>query len=98
MNDLQIIENMYDRKLLESNETVVMAEGLEDALIGITASIPKRAIYDYWKCIGVLINLEDHNQSESSSFNCALEWLEDYVNATTRKEFVSHAPIFIKTI
>jgi|TARA_B100001093_G_scaffold408124_1_gene396889 hypothetical protein len=95
MTDLEIIQDMFDRHLLKENETVVLAEGFEEAFVGITASEPKRAIYDYWKCIDLLVECDG---ADASTFDDALEWLEDYVETTMQVEIKDQSPLFVKKL
>lgn len=95
MTDLEIIQDMFDRHLLKENETVVLAEGFEEAFVGITASEPKRAIYDYWKCIDLLVECEG---TDKNAFDDALEWLEDYVETTMQVEIKDQSPLFVKKL
>ena len=46
-NKAELINSLYDRALLQDNEEIVLSDGFEDALIGISASEPKVAVYDF---------------------------------------------------
>jgi len=95
MTDFEIIQEAIDRHLLKEGDKVVMAEGFEDAFVGITASEPKRAIYDYWECIKLLV---DCDSTETSSFDDAMEWLEDYVETTMHEKVKDYSPLFVKKL
>jgi len=92
MEKAELINSLYDRALLEDNEEIILSDGFESALIGISASEPKVAIYDYWKAIDCVMKAEpDLNFDES------LEWLEEFV--TLKVEQVEElTPIFMKSI
>ncbi len=92
MSDL--IQKLSDKKLLNIDESLVLAEGLDEAVIGITTIYPKRVVYDYWRCIDIL--LKDKDLKEQIGFDEALLFLEDYIEEIhTLSEF---APVFIKPI
>ena len=91
-NKAELINSLYDRSFLLDDEEIILSDGFENALIGISASEPKVAIYDFWKAIDwVLVADKEMN------FDEALEWLEEFV--TMKIETVEElTPIFIKTI
>jgi hypothetical protein len=94
-NDFKILSNLYDRKYLEEDENLVLAEGFDDAIIGITTLYPKKIIYNYWECINLLLRIGDgENQLD---FDDSLIYLDEYIKeiSTGVEDF---APIFIKTI
>ena len=65
-------------------------------MIGISTTVPRRAIYNYWKCLDCLIKSKVNNQV--FEFDAALEWLDDYIVETNNSDIKSYTPIFIKTI
>lgn len=91
-NKAELINSLYDRSFLTDDEEIILSDGFEKALIGISASEPKVAVYDFWKAIDcVMISEPDMN------FDEALEWLEEFVKM--KIETVEElTPIFIKTI
>jgi hypothetical protein len=91
-----IVEELYERGLIPSDERIVLAEGFDDALIGISTSNPKRAVYDYWQCLDCLIKAKVTNKV--FEFDAALEWLNDYIEETNSSDINSFTPIFIKTL
>tara|TARA_R110002072_G_scaffold6175_3_gene36936 strand:- start:424 stop:702 length:279 start_codon:yes stop_codon:yes gene_type:complete len=92
MEKAELINSLYDRALLQDDEEIILSDGFEAALIGISASEPKVAIYDYWKSIDCVMKAEPN-----MSFDEALEWLEEFV--TFKVEKVEElTPIFIKSI
>ena len=97
MNDqgFDIVEDMYERNLLKDDEQVILADGFENAIVGITASNPKQVIYDFWKCINIIIKASKNKMD----FNEAMDWLEDYISETTEDdELRIIAPIFMKKV
>lgn len=91
-NKAELINSLYDRALLQDNEEIVLSDGFEDALIGISASEPKVAVYDFWKAIDCILKADP-----KLDFDEALEWLEEFVTMKieTNEQLT---PIFIKTI
>ena len=92
MQKEQIIDSLYDRSFLKEDESIVLSEGFERALIGVTASEPKVAIYDFFIALDCVIEAEPR-----FDFDQALEWLERFIEIKI-KEDESLTPIFIKTI
>lgn len=91
-NKAELINSLYDRALLQDNEEIVLSDGFEDALIGISASEPKVAVYDFWKAIDCILKADP-----KLDFDEALEWLEEFVTMKIETE-EQLTPIFIKTI
>ena len=91
-----LVEELYERGLIPYDESIVLAEGFEDAMIGVTTTQPKRAIYDYWKCLDCLIKAKV--TQGVFEFDAALEWLDDYIREANNSDINSFTPIFIKTI
>ena len=91
-NKAELINSLYDRALLQDNEEIVLSDGFEDALIGISASEPKVAVYDFWTAIDCILKADP-----KLDFDEALEWLEEFVTMKieTNEQLT---PIFIKTI
>ena len=91
-NKAELINSLYDRAVLQDNEEIVLSDGFEDALIGISASEPKVAVYDFWKAIDCILKADP-----KLDFDEALEWLEEFVTMKieTNEQLT---PIFIKTI
>ena len=93
-DDFKILSNLYERKYLTEDESLVLAEGFDDAIIGITTIYPKKIIYNYWECINILLKIGDEN-SQLDFDNC-LVYLDEYIKEISTIE--DFAPIFIKTI
>ena len=93
-NDFKLLSNLYERKYLTEDETLVLAEGFDNAIIGITTSFPKRIIYNYWECIDILLRLGDENLQ--LDFDMSLIYLDEYIKEISTID--EYAPIFIKKI
>ena len=93
-DDFLILSNLDERKYLTEDESLVLAEGFDDAIIGITTIYPKKIIYNYWECINILLKIGDEN-SQLDFDNC-LVYLDEYIKEISTIE--DFAPIFIKTI
>ncbi len=91
---LDLLESLYNRSILDDDETIVLAEGFDRALVGISAQEPKKAIYDYWECIDIL--LKSGTSDLSLEFDQALECLNEYIEELS--DIKDFAPIFIKKI
>ena len=93
-NDYKLLSNLYERKYLSEDETLVLAEGFDDAIIGITTIYPKKVIYNYWECINILLKIGD--EETQLDFDSSLVYLDEYIKEISTIE--DFAPIFIKTI
>ena len=91
-----LVEELYERGLIPYDETIVLAEGFEDAMIGISTTETKRAIYNYWQCLDCLLKGKINNQV--FNFDAAIDWLDDYILEANNSDINSYTPIFIKTI
>ena len=93
-DDFKILSNLYERKYLNEDETLVLAEGFDDAIIGITTCFPKKVVYNYWECINILLKIGD--EETQLDFDNSMVYLDEYIKEiSTIKDF---APIFIKMI
>jgi hypothetical protein len=93
-DDFKILSNLYERKYLSEDETLVLAEGFDDAIIGITTCFPKKVVYNYWECINILLKIGD--EETQLDFDNSMIYLDEYIKEiSTIKDF---APIFIKMI
>tara|TARA_R100000278_G_C5437600_1_gene152505 strand:+ start:169 stop:456 length:288 start_codon:yes stop_codon:yes gene_type:complete len=95
MTHIDLLNKLYDRLMLNHDESVVLAQGFDKALVGITATAPKVAVYDYWKCIDILLRSKDLVQQELD-FDTAIVYLDEYIDDI--KTIKLYAPIFIKTL
>ena len=88
---MNILEELYEREYIDSNENIVLADGFENAIIGVTDTVPKKIIYDYWVCLDILIKSD-----MDLDFDTALEWLDAFSLINQKKG--SRFPIFAKTL
>jgi hypothetical protein len=88
---MSILEELYDREYIGSNDNIVLADGFENAIIGVTDATPPSIIYDYWVCLDILIKSD-----MDLDFDSALEWLDAFslINQKKGKRY----PIFAKTL
>ena len=87
-----LIDSLYERRLLNDDEEIILSDGFEKALIGISASDPKVAIYDFWKALDCVIKADP-----TLDFNEALKWLEDFTSEKI-EDAEAQTPIFVKTL
>ena len=87
-----LVDALYERRLLEDDEEIVLSDGFDAALIGISSSEPKIAIYDFWKALDCIIK-----KNPDLEFNNALEWLEDFSQLKIEGS-EDLTPIFVKTL
>ena len=79
--DLQqeIQEALESNPLLEVDENSTQTneestpDKLEEAFMGVTSSKPIRAVYNYWKCLELLMLDEDADFDES------IDWLDEFI-------------------
>lgn len=77
-----------DRDLFEKDEYVILADGFEEAVLGVSVNKPARVIYDYWKCLDLII------KKDEAEFDEAMDWLDDFIE----EELGEHSPLYIKKI
>jgi hypothetical protein len=87
-----LVDALYERRLLNDDEEIVLSDGFDAALIGISSSEPKIAIYDFWKALDCIIK-----KNPDLEFNHALEWLEDFSQLKIDGS-EDLTPIFVKTL
>tara|TARA_R110002111_G_scaffold262546_1_gene339134 strand:- start:1265 stop:1543 length:279 start_codon:yes stop_codon:yes gene_type:complete len=92
MEKEKLIDSLYDRFYLKDNEAIVLSDGFEAALIGVSASEPKVAIYDFFIALDCVIKAEPR-----FNFDQALEWLEMFIQIKL-EESEDLTPIFIKKL
>ena len=88
MNRQEILEELTDRDLLIENAHVILVDGFEEAFLGVTASSPVKATYDYWVCLDLLI------QRDKMEFDDAIDDLDDFIE----QDLGLHTPIYLKII
>ena len=88
MTRKEILEEIMERDLFEKDEYIILADGFEDAFLGVTATKPIKVVYDYWKCLDSII------KRDNAGFDEAQDWLDEFI----QKELGRHAPLYIKQI
>ena len=88
MTRKEILEEIMDRDLFQKDEYIILADGFEDAFLGVTATKPIKVVYDYWKCLDLII------KRDNAGFDEAMDWLEEFIE----EELGQHAPLYIKQI
>tara|TARA_B100000965_G_C19376850_1_gene662849 strand:- start:200 stop:481 length:282 start_codon:yes stop_codon:yes gene_type:complete len=88
----KLIDDLYDRDFLEDSEEIILSDGFEEALLGISVGKNKIAVYSFWKALDCLMR-----SNNELSFDEAYDWLDSF-----SQEKIKHVeeltPIFIKTI
>ena len=84
-----ILKHLMERDLFDKDEYVILADGFEEAVMGVTIEKPTRVVYDYWKCLDIIIK-----QDEDSGFDEAIDWLDDFI----KEKLGDHSPLYIKTL
>lgn len=71
-------------------EPIVLLDGFEEALVGVCKDrrLFQRAVYNYWKCIDILIKVDDFE------FDEALDWMEGVED----EDLGENSPIFMKDL
>jgi len=87
----KILNALYDRNLIDSNEKIIIASGFENAIIGVSDTIPKKIVYDYWVCIDILLKVKE------LSFDDAQDWLDTFSLLNNEKEDDERV-LFVKTL
>ena len=88
MTRQDILTKIINNEKFSDSEYMVLADGFEDAFIGVTIKKPKRVIYDYRKCLDCII------KKEKIDFDDAIDFLEEFVE----EDFGENTPIYIKKI
>ena len=88
----ELIDSLYERLFLNDNEEIILSDGFEDALIGISSSEPKVAIYDYWKALDCVVK-----EAPELTFDECLDWLEKFSSYKVYEK-ENYTPLFVKTL
>ena len=88
MKKEDILEELTERDLLKEGSEIILVDGFEDALLGISVEEKARAIYDYWICLDILV------QRENLDFDYAIDNLDEFI----KQDLGKHTPIYIKPI
>tara|TARA_R100000697_G_scaffold4362_1_gene9413 strand:- start:568 stop:834 length:267 start_codon:yes stop_codon:yes gene_type:complete len=86
MTRQDIVDEILERKLFEGDEVLILADGFEDAVIGVKANKPAKIVYDYWKCLDIVI------KRDNAEFDEAIDWLDEFIN----EDLGQHTPIYLK--
>ena len=84
----EIFNYLSDRNLIDDHNHIILVDGFEDAFLGVTATKPRKVVYDYWSCLDVLV------QKENMDFDIALDNLEEFIN----QDLGDQTPLYIKQI
>ncbi len=87
-----LVDSLYERKLLNDDEEIILSDGFEEALIGVSSNEPKVAIYDFWKALDCIIK-----KNPQLEFNDALEWLDEFTQLKIENN-ENLTPVFVKTL
>lgn len=88
-NRVDLIDKLYERGFLNDDDQLMLSNGFDDAIIGITAEYPKRVIYDYYKAVDVIMR-EDGDMDLDE----VIEWIDEHISY----DLGDQTPIFIKSI
>jgi hypothetical protein len=78
-------------RLAEINPEMLLADGLEAALIGVTANHhhPQVAVYSFEKCVQILIDRDGMSEEEA----------EEFLHFNTLGAYVGqHGPLFVAEV
>ena len=78
-------------KLAEINSEMLLADGLEDAFIGVTANHhhPQVAVYSYEKCVQILMDRDGMDR----------EGAEEFLHFNTLGAYMGkHGPLFVAEV
>jgi len=92
LDKTNLVDSLYERRLLNDDEEIVLSDGFDAALIGVSSTEPKIAIYDFWKSLDCILK-----RNPDLEFNKALEWLEDFSQLKIEGN-EDLTPIFVKTL
>lgn len=84
----EILKELMEREMFSKDEYVILADGFEEAFLGVTAIKPAKAIYSYWKCLDIIMN------QDGTDFDEAIDWLDEFIN----EDLGVHAPLYIKLL
>ena len=92
--EIEAISNIYDSGCVWDDEQLTISKGFEDAIIGVSASKPRQVIYDYYKCVEVVMKIPGVYSKGEMDLDKAMEWVDDL----TKIDAGDQTPIFIKKI
>lgn len=84
-----ILEELTERDLiLGDKQHIILVDGFENAFLGVTVNNPIKAIYDYWKCLDLLIH------KEKMEYDDAVDYLDEFLE----QDLGVHTPTYMKSI
>lgn len=86
-NDIDSIKEIYN--IIDPEEELTISAGFDSCIIGVTASHPRRIIYDFYKCVEVVMIEENE-----FDINQACDWVDNHLTIDVGEQ----TPIFIKPI
>jgi hypothetical protein len=89
MEKVKIVQKLYEQGFLEDHEEILISNGFEDAIIGVTTVSPKSIVYDYYKAIDLIMK-----EDSDIDLDEAVDWLDDHTSVDLGKS----TPIFIKLL
>ena len=88
MTKEDIFTLLDDNNLLSENKHLILVDGFEKAFLGVSATIPSRAIYDYWVCMDLLV------RRDGLDFDDAMDDLDEFIS----QDLGEQTPIYIKPV
>jgi len=85
MTNEDIINQVLDT---EGGENAVIIRSFNKCYVGTTITKPVRVVYDYWKCLDHLVNIEGWNFDES------VDYMDDLANV----ELGENTPLYVKQL
>jgi len=85
MTNEQIINQVLDT---EGGEDALIIRVFNNCYVGTTTTKPIRVVYDYWKCLDHLVNID------GLDFDDAVDYLEDLENI----DLEENTPLYVKQI
>ena len=89
-SDSEVRNRCFERKLC-FGEKIVIASGFENAIIGVSDTIPKKIIYDYWVCLDIILKVKE------ITFDEAQDWLDAFSLLNNEKKDGENV-LFVKTL
>lgn len=88
--EIKAIADIFDSGCVDDDEQLTISKGFDFAIIGVSASKPRQVIYDYYKCVEVVMKIPGAEVD--------LDTAMDMVDDLTQMDAGDQTPIFIKTI
>ena len=88
-NRVDLVDKLYQTGLLEDDEQLLLSNGFDDAIIGITATAPKRVVYNYYKAIDLIMR-----EDSDMDLDEVVAWLDEHMSF----DMGDQTPIFLKLL